>query len=344
MKTSLPFAALVGLSMAIGAQANLSRAPSLREPGAMARTAPEAAPAPSPVALDGWWNGFQDDTLGTLVLAARHAATSTAAGTGQPTLAADTPALPLEMKVAAAYVSIKTDSIGLDLIDEATAAAQRERSWVEAGPAGDADRGVIAVRLADAARAGTALRTRRDASLDMLAALCGMTAATLGDVMAPALAERRLPQFNAPLPQRQVADWLMQRQDVALAGALRDVTLPAHRQASDENFSVVVERAQQDIADAVDALEEQRASTAALYTRADEVRAAFDEAVARQRDGQASEREVLERYQQFLLYSQQFTSASGTLALGWIRLLCQLQGALDVQLPAPSRSPLANLL
>lgn len=345
MKISLPFATLMGLSMAIGAQANLSRAPSLREPGAMVRTGAEAAPAPSPspFARDGWWQGFQDDTLGTLILAARHAVAPTA-GTRRLILTGDAPALPLEMKVAAAYVSIQADSIGLDLIGEATTAAHREQTLIEAGSAGDADRALIGVRLADADRAATAIRARRDASLDLLSALCGMTAATLTEVIAPALEERRLPQFNAPLPPGEATDWLMQRQDVALAGALRDVTPPTRRQASDESFSVVVARAQKDIEDAADALEAQRAKTAALYTRAAEVRVAFDEAVTRHGNGQGSEREVLERYQQFLLYSQQFASASGTLALGWIQLLFQLQGALDVQPTVPERSALANLL
>lgn len=343
MKTPLPFAALMGLSMAIGAQANLSRAPSLREPAVMLRTGAEAVPAPAPFAVDGWWRGFQDDTLGTLILAARHAVAS-AADARRWILTGDAPALPPEMKVAAAYVSIQADSVGLALIDEATAAAHREQSLVEAGPAGDADRALIGIRLADADRAATAIRARRDASLDMLSALCGMTAATLTEVIAPALEERRLPQFNASLPPGRTTDWLMQRQDVALAGALRDLTPPMRRRASDESFSVVVARAQQDIEEAADALEAQRARTAALYTRAAEVRVAFDEAVARQGKGQASEREVLERYQQFLLYSQQFASASGTLALGWIQVLFQLRGALDVQPTVPERSALANLL
>lgn len=343
MKISLPFATLMGLSMAIGAQANLSRAPSLREPGAMRRTGPATVPAPAPFAVDGWWHGFQDDTLGTLILAARVAVAS-AADARRWILTSDAPALPLEMKVAAAYVSLQADSVGLALIGEATDAAHREQSLVEAGPAGDADRALIGIRLADADRAATAIRARRDASLDRLSALCGMTAATLTDVIAPALEEHRLPQFSAPLPPGQASDWLMQRQDVALASALRDVTPPTRRRASDANFSVVVARARQDIEDAADALEAQRARTAALYTRAAEVRVTFDEAVARQGKGQASEREVLERYQQFLLYSQQFASASGTLALGWIQLLFQLQGALEVQPTVPERSALANLL
>lgn len=345
MKIPLPFAALVGLSMTIGAQASLSRAPSLREPGALLRTGPEATPtpAPSPFAGEGWWRGFQDDTLGTLILAARHAAAS-AADARRLILTGNAPALPLEMRVAAAYVRIQADSVGLALIDEATAAARRERSLVDTGTAGDADRALIGIRLADADRAATAIRARRDASLDILSALCGMTATTVTDVIAPALEERRLPQFNAPLPQGQATDWLVHRQDVALAGALRDLTPPTRRQASDANFSVVVARAEQDIAEAADALAVQRDRTAALYTRATEVRVTFDEAVARQGEGRASEREVLERYQQFLLYSQQFASASGTLALGWIQLLCQLQGALDVPTPAPTRSALANLL
>jgi len=344
MKTSLPFAALMGLSMAIGAQANLSRAPSLREPGAMVRNAPATAPVPSPLAGDGdgWWRGFQDDTLGTLILAARHAAASTTRS--RLLLTGDAPALPPEMKVAAAYVSLQADSIGLDLIGEATIAARRELPLVEAGPAGDADRALIGVRLADADRAAATIRARRDASLALLSTLCGMPAATLTEVIAPALAQRRLPQFSAVLPPRDADDWLMQRQDVALAGALRDVSPPTQRSASEANFSVVVARAQQEIADAIETLEAQRASTAALYTRAAEVRTVFDETVARQREGRASELEVLERYQQFLLYSQQLSSASGSLALGWIALLCQLQGALDVQPPAPTRSALANLL
>ncbi|MGJ7486388.1 hypothetical protein ACSFA2_14085 [Variovorax sp. LT2P21] len=78
MRIPLPFLALLDLSAAIGAQANLVMSPATKQPGIATASGPASPPTAdaSHFASQGWWLGFQDDTLNALILAARHHAGS----------------------------------------------------------------------------------------------------------------------------------------------------------------------------------------------------------------------------------------------------------------------------
>lgn len=305
MRIPLPFLALLGLSAAVGAEANLLMAPSLTRPVAvtMSGSATRAASA-APFASDAWWLGFQDDTLNALILAARHHASGVPGTTAMLTVAGDALALPLDMQVAAAYVSAKVDSIGIELIREAMAATRREAELMAAGTLSEVNRSVLQQRMADAVAAERTLLDRRAMLLALLSTRCGMGAQALEALVIPALAEQRLPQFTARLPEQPPMDWVFERQDVVVAHATAEISAAVHE------------------------LQAQHVETAALEAQATNVRRSLEDALARQQDGSGSELDVLERYQQLMLYSQQFSSASGALALGWIKLLYRLQGAL----------------
>lgn len=330
MRIPLPFLALLGLSVAVGAEANLVMVPSLTRPVTvtMSGSATGAASA-APFASDAWWLGFQDDTLNALILAARHHASGMPGTTAMLTVAGDALALPLDMQVAAAYVSAKVDSIGIELIREAMAATRREAELMAAGTLSEVNRSVLQQRMADAVAAERTLVDRRAMLLALLSTRCGMGAQALEALVMPALAEQRLPQFTARLPEQPPMDWVFKRQDVVLAQALRAIAAPSRTTAGNDGYlHGLVAHATAEISAAVHELQTQHAETAALEAQATNVRRSLEDALARQQDGSGSELDVLERYQQLMLYSQQFSSASGALALGWIKLLYRLQGAL----------------
>jgi hypothetical protein len=252
------------------------------------------------------------------------------------TVTGDTLTLPVDMQVAAAYISARVDSIGLELIREAQAAGRREASLMSEDMLSDADRAVLGRRLADAQSAERTLADRRQASLALLAGYCDMRTNALEALVAPALSEQRLPQFAATVPERAPDDWVLERQDVVLAQALHAVAAQARQAASNgdgidgsDDIHGVVTRAEAEISAALSELQAQRDTTVSLGARADDLRRTLEDTLARQKDGSASELEVLEHYQQLMLYSQQFASASGMLALGWIKLVYRLQGAID---------------
>jgi hypothetical protein len=336
MRIPYPFLVLLGLSVAVGAEANLVMRPSLvRPPLSAPPAAMRALDAPAPWALNAWWQGFEDDTLNALVLAAHQRTGATPGAVAVPTVAGATLALPVDMQVAAAYISARVDSIGLELIREAQAAARRESTLMSEDMLSDADRAVLGRRLVDAGSAERLLADRRQASLALLASHCGMRTSALDALVAPALSEQRLPQFAARVPARAPDAWVFERQDVVLAQALHAIAAQARpaegRDGSDGSGAVdgVVTRAESEIAAALSELQAQQDRTSALEARAAGVRRALDDTLARQKDGSASELEVLEHYQQLMLSSQQFASASGMLALGWIKLVYRLQGAID---------------
>ena len=331
MRIPLPFVALLGLSVAIGAEANLAMSPTPMQRGVATAPGPPATRTADagPVASEAWWLGFQDDALNALILAARRHGGSDADTTATHMVAGDALALPIEMQVAAAYVSAKVDSIGVELIREAMAATHRQAKLMSGGKLSDADRSVLQRRMADAMTAERTLVDRRATLIALLASRCGMDTTGLEALVAPAGTEQPLPRFNASLPEQTPADWVFGRQDVVLAQALHAIAAASPTRVDDGYVDSVIERAQAEVAAAVSELQEQRAKTAALEARATAVRQGFDDALARQQNGSGSELDVLERYQQLMLYSQQFSSASGTLALGWIKLLYRLRGALD---------------
>lgn len=356
MRIPLPFVALLGLSVAIGAEANMAMTPSPAQPDVA--TADSRSPSPrtaraATFASDAWWLGFQDDTLNALVLAARHHAMSTpGTSTTLSSVTGELLSLPIEMQVAAAYVSAKVDSIGVELIREAMAATRREAELMAAGRLSDEDRSVLQQRMTDAVAAERTLVDRRATLLALLAARCGMDTKALEDLVMPAGTTQPLPRFEAHLPEQPSTNWVFGRQDVVLAQTLRAIAAASRTSVDDGYLDSVVARAETEISTALSELQAQHAKTAALEARAVDVRQAFDDALARQQSGTGSELDVLERYQQFMLYSQQFTSASGTLALGWIKLLYRLQGALGTTAdgsarptsPAPSRGALTRPL
>ncbi len=331
MRIPLPFVALLGLSVAIGAEANLAMSPTPMQRSiamAIGPQAPRMANA-GPVASEAWWLGFRDDTLSALILAARRHGGSDADTTATHMVAGDALALPIEMQVAAAYVSTKVDSIGVELIREAMAATRRQAELMSSGALSDGDRSVLQRRMTDAMAAERTLVDRRATLLALLAARCGMDTTALEALVMPAGAIQPLPRFQARLPEQPSSDWVFERQDVVLAQSLRAIAAASRTQVDAGYVDSVIKRAEAEVAAAVSELQDQRAKTAALEARADAVRQALDDALARQQAGTGSELDVLERYQQLMLYSQQFSSASGTLALGWIKLLYRLQGALD---------------
>lgn len=343
MRIPFPFLALLGLSVAVGAEANLVMAPSLARAAPVADAPIAARPSAAPLAADGWWRGFGDDVLDALVLAAQqqaHVAFETPAALS---LLGDTLALPVEMQVAAAYVSARVDGIGLALIREALAAARREAEIMATGMASEADRAVLRQRIADALSAEHTLSRRRDGFIALLSARCGIDAAAMEGLMAPAQPGQRLPRFAAPLPEEAPNDWVFDRQDVVLAQSLRAIAAPSRR-PDDGYLDGVLARAGMEISAAMNELQAQHDRTAALEARTAEARRAMEDVLARRQQGAAPEIELLERYQQLMLYSQQFTSASGTLALGWIKLLYRLQGTVEPAAQgaaAPVRRPLA---
>lgn len=352
MRSSLSLLALLGLSMAIGAEANLAMTPSPAQPDVAAAGGHSASPRAAraaPFASDAWWLGFQDDTLNALVLAARRHVGSVAGASVTLSVTGELLSLPIEMQVAAAYVSAKVDSIGVELIREAMAATRREVELMAAGKLSDEDRSVLQQRMSDAVAAERTLVDRRATLLALLAARCGMDTKVLEDLVMPAGTTQPLPRFEARLPEQLSTDWVFERQDVVLAQTLSAIAAAARTSVDEGYLDSVVAHAETEISTALSELQAQHAKTAALEARALDIRQALDDALARQQAGTGSEVDVLERYQQFMLYSQQFTSASGTLALGWIKLLYRLQGALGTTadgsaLQAPSRGALTRPL
>lgn len=329
MRIPLPFLALLGLSVAIGAKANLVMSPATKQPGvAVSGPASPRTADTAPFAAEAWWLGFQDDALNALILAARHHAGSLSHTTATHTVAGNALALPIEMQVAAAYVSAKVDSIGVELIREAMAATRRQAELMAGGTLSKEDRSVLQQRMTDAMEAERTLVDRHATLLALLAARCGMDTKALEELVMPVGTEQPLPRFDARLPEQPLTDWVFGRQDVVLAQTLRAIAAASRLRVDDGYVDGVVTRAETEISAALSELQEQHAKTAALEARATAVRQMLDGALARQQNSSGSELDVLERYQQLMLYSQQFASASGTLALGWIKLLYRLQGAL----------------
>ena len=180
----LAIALLVGMPFA-ASHAKTADATQVREQSLAAHAAEARASAAPP-----WWAGFNEAPLATLQDAALAFALQHRA---QAPLAADT-------ELAAAYVAARVLSVRWQL------AQQR----VESLPAQTSAR-------ADAERFALALLQQRERVVALLARWCGMDETALARVMAPALAMRELPLFDATAPTRLPRAILRARADVGAA-------------------------------------------------------------------------------------------------------------------------------
>ncbi|CAN5288686.1 hypothetical protein BH10PSE18_BH10PSE18_46930 [soil metagenome] len=385
MKIPVPFLALLCLSVTIGAEANLATSHARLQARSLLRVSmsPGAAPADAvarqEAATQPWWRGFQDDTLDALIAAAQQHA-SRSGSTSRPTanvrLMGDTLQLPIDMQVAAAYVTARVDQLSLMLIDQAQGAFSQEDALlarqVRMPTLQAAGRRSLQLRMDAAAVAARSHTARRNDALALLATLSGLQPPDLMARIGPALRNEKLPRFVAPVPHALPAAVLLQRDDVALAGALyhldprpfldgwiepEDAAAgmddgSAQASANDDAATIavvgdplsqVIARAHREVAQATAEVVRRNQVAAALYDRA----AASRQSVAQlqaQADAAArtdanAELELLEDYEQLMLHSQQLTSASADLALTWIKLLYRLGGSGTLAAPLQRDTP-----
>ncbi len=375
MKIPVPFLALLCLSVTIGAEADLATSHARLATRDLLRVSVPAEPAtvdalaPPDAAAQPWWHGFQDDTLDALIAAAQQHALH-GGGARRPTanvrLMGDTLQLPLDMQVAAAYVTARGDQLSLMLIGQAQDAFAREATLL-AGQVGmptlqATGRRSLQQRMDAAAAAARSHTARRNDALALLATLCGMQPPALMARIAPALGSEKLPHFVAPVPHELPAALLLQRDDVALAGALYHLdpqplldgwiepddtvaSIDARGAQASAGVDVgdplgqVIERARREVAQAMAEVVRRNQIAAALYDRA---AASRRSAMQRQSTAQAdadAELDGLETREQLMLDTQQLTSASADLALTWIKLIYRLGGGSTLAAPLQSSKP-----
>jgi outer membrane protein TolC len=257
--------------------------------------------------------------------------------------------LPLDMQVAAAYITARVDQLSLMLIEQAQGAFSREDALlakqVRMPTLQAAGRRSLQQRMDAAAAAAQSHTARRNDALALLATLCGMQPPDLMARIGPALRNEKLPRFVAPVPHALPAALLMQRADVALASALYHLDpqplldgwiepdesaagTDGARASADapvgEPLVQVIARAQREVAQAMAEVVRRNQAAAVLYERAAASRLSVEKLQTGSRTDGGSELELLEDYEQLLLHSQQLTSASADLALTWIKLLYRL--------------------
>ena len=179
-----------------------------------------------------WWMAFDDATLNLLV----HAAQQREAGlaTLRPSAMPGESGAELERdlvrrQVVGSYVGARVLSVRWLALNGLRDAAERQLQLLQAAPAPAAGLRASAEHAATLASLRQrservqaqqqALADQRQALLKTLAELCGLPADDLGDQLAPALSQTRLPAFGSAVPPRLPLNIVRARPDVAAAEA-----------------------------------------------------------------------------------------------------------------------------
>ncbi|MDP9902340.1 hypothetical protein [Variovorax ginsengisoli] len=344
------------LTLGVGAQASTSDMRGLE----VAHDAPSSSAV---AAGQPWWLDFRDATLNGLIDCAQAQQARTDASKQVPMHVAmgDTEVdLPLDMRVAAAYVLAKTDTFGLILIAQARTAMLQEQHLLQTSPRpSKAARAALAQRLRDADAARDILAERQNAGLALIASACKLSPEALRQRLGDTLTDGQIPHYAKPLPLALPASLLSQREDVSLASVLKGdranvlegwITaqeghaLPMERSGAPGYRDAVIAKAYMEVAQELGNLHKQGQRTLQIYEAMQASRESLMQLQAQHAQGKVSELELLENYEYLLQTSQQLASASGELALAWIKLWYRLGGTgslgpqkiLTLEKPSPS--------
>jgi outer membrane protein TolC len=237
-----------------------------------------------------------------------------------------------DTELAQAYVAVRILNLRWQL------AQQRVQSLAAQTP-----------QRAEAERFALALHQQREHVVALLARWCGMDDATIGRVMAPALAMRELPLFDAPAPTRLPRAILRERADVGAAeqrlvlarksaGATQAAPLGLQVLAGwialEPEAPASLPEAAPDASEllqvAAHAEDEVRAQLRSLNERAAEAakrleivrmrRIELDAALRRAQLGAGSQGEVAQDFERLLADNDELAIAGGQLAYSWISL------------------------
>ena len=179
-----------------------------------------------------WWMAFDDATLNLLV----HAAQQREAGLATLRPSAMPAELPAELErdlvrrqVVGSYVGARVLSVRWLALNGLRDAAERQLQLLQASTAPASEWRASAEHAATLASLRQrservqgqqqALAQQRQALLQTLANLCGLPADELGEQLAPALSQTRLPTFGSAVPPRLPLNIVRARPDVAAAEA-----------------------------------------------------------------------------------------------------------------------------
>lgn len=309
-----------------------------------------------------WWSGFDDETMTELIgMARRHSASTSAA---RPLNA-----VPVEIGVAAAYVSLRVQAFSLTYLENARSAAARQlQLMIASNPEHDDFIKELVGRKTKADDAIRKIRAQREIHIAFLAAQCGMSEAALTDVIGAALADRTrtLPKFLAPVPSALPEALLANRDDVNLAAALYGIDSAAAfayaieatdassgRSANDEAqaallghplYLAIVAQARNEVSEALQRLQTQSDIANAAYNRMRDANAEFEAAKKRRDRGEMSEVQLMEDFLGLLQHLQMVAVANGDLAVAWIALFARLGNGTSIDGSSASRSALLDAL
>lgn len=308
-----------------------------------------------------WWSGFDDETMSELIESARLRSAS--AG---PAKSLD--AIPVEVGVAAAYVSLRVHMLGLTYLENARSAITRQlQLMIASKPQHDdfiRELNQRKVRTDDLIKK---INAQRDIHLAFLSAQCGMSQEELNAVIDSTREDRTrtLPHFQSPVPHALPAALLLNRNDVNLAAALYGID-PAERlsgaiEAMDEStgsteseeleathpdyplYAAVVAQARSEVSEALHHLQAQSDIADTAYTRVQSAKSGFQASKERRDRGQMSEVRLMEDFQELLHELQALSVANGDLAVAWIALIGRLGDGTSIDGSSTSTSTSARV-
>jgi outer membrane protein TolC len=273
-----------------------------------------------------WWAAFGDAALNLLVsmAATRNGSARTVAC--------------LQPELTSAYVQLRVLDIRSALLRSMQETLSRQATML-AAPSGTADAAQQLVAARDEQIAEQLQEVQKISlhHLHFLSARTGLTEEQLLAALAPVLAERAVPVFRMPVPVRLPAEVLRRRSDVAAME--RQQRLPASSpplqgwivaqapQTQGDDAEDALSQPRAEVAQALRALADAHHTTLMLTRLVASRQVEFESTRQRQAIGQASALEAAERYFLMLFDSHRLATASGDVALAWIRLQRRTGGA-----------------
>lgn len=293
-----------------------------------------------------WWSGFRDETMNKLIAAAQSRSSSAPSESLLNTARE-------EFRIAAAYVAIKVETLGLLYVENARSAVVRQSQLLNSEHPTHSDFTLqLARRLTTADAAIGKLKSQRAADLVFLAAQCQMSEAALNDTIADALLDRALPRFAALVPDDLPMAILADREDVRLVATLYDIdvastldgAIDAGGSSADE-FSIgyplydtVVAKARKEVSESLHRLQNQSDVTNSAYAKVLDARTDFEASKTRLDRRGISEIQLMEDFQGLMLDLQALAVANGDLAVAWIAFMGSLGSGASISADANSQS------
>lgn len=309
-----------------------------------------------------WWLGFDDETMSELIGTARLRSAS--AG---PAKSLD--AIPVEVGVAAAYVSLRVHMLGLTYLENARSAITRQlQLMIASKPQHDDFVKELNHRKVQTDDLIRKINAQRDIHLAFLSAQCGMSQEALNEVIDSRREDRprTLPHFQSPVPHALPVVLLLNRNDVNLAAALYGIDpaagLSGAIEAMDEStestkseeveatllhyplYSAVVAQARSEVSEALHHLQAQSDIADTAYTRVLSAKSEFQASKERRDRGQMSEVRLMEQFQELLHELQALSVANGDLAVAWIALIGRLGDGTSIDGSSTSSSARVRVL